>query len=103
MKNLYQLAFQYFNLELWKSLWDDQIFAVKFSDGEIGYCCVMGAAGAFCGLGIYIGEEGINSYLKMASGDFLVTDEKERNFSQHCLMCSFAKPSQIDRVAQLKT
>ena len=93
MKNLYQLAFQYFNLELWKSLWDDQIFAVKFSDGEIGYCCVIGVAGAFCGLGIYIGEEGINSYLKMASGDFLVTDEKERNFSQHCLMCSFAKPS----------
>ena len=34
MKNLYQLAFQYLNTELWKSLWDNQIFAVKFSDGE---------------------------------------------------------------------
>ena len=52
MKELYQLAFEYLDTELWKSLWDNQIFAVKFSDGEIGYCCVMGAAGTFCGLGI---------------------------------------------------
>ena len=63
----------------------------------------MGAAEAFCGLGIYIGEEGINSYLKMASGDFMDTDETERNFSQQYRMCSFAKPSQIDRIALLKT
>lgn len=102
MKNLYQLAFQYLNTELWKSLWDNQIFAVKFSDGEVGYCCVMGAAGEFCGLGIYIGDEGINSYLKMASGDFMETDETEIKFSQQCLMCSFVKPSQMDRNSQLK-
>lgn len=103
MKDLYQLAFQYLKVELWKSLWDNQIFAVKFSDGEIGYCCVMGAAGAFCGLGIYIGDEGINSYLKMASDDFMGTDETEIKFSQQCIMCSFVKPSQINRTSQLKT
>ena len=102
MKDLYKLAFQYLETELWKTLWDNQIFSVKFSDGEIGYCCVMGAAGEFCGLGIYIGEEGINSYLKMASGDFMGIDETEIKFSQHCIMCSFAKSSQIDRAFQLK-
>ena len=102
MKELYQLALQYFDTELWKTLWDKQLFAVKFSDGEIGYCCVMGAAGEFCGLGIYIGDEGINSYLKMAYGDYNSTDDIEVKFSQHCIMCSFTKPSQMDRNTQLK-
>lgn len=103
MKNLYQQAFQYLNNELWKSLWDNQIFAVKFSDGEVGYCCVMGAAGTFCALGIYIGDEGINSYLKMLTGDFISTDDKEIKYSQNCIMCSFIKPSELDRATQLKT
>ena len=87
MKNLYQLAFQYLNTKLWKILWDSQLFAVKFSDGEIGYCCIIGAAGTCCGLGIYIGDEGINSYLKITSDEFISTDETEIKFSQHCLMC----------------
>ena len=103
MKNLYQLAFQYQKSELWKSLWDNQLFAIKFSDGQIGYCCVMGAAGEFCGMGIYIGDEGINSYLKMASSDFMEMEETEIKFSQQCLMCSFVKPSLMDRNSQLKT
>ncbi len=103
MKNLYKLALQYQDIELWKTLWDNQIFAVKFSDGEIGYCCVMGAAGTFCGLAIYIGDEGINSYLKISSGNFAELDETEIKFSQQCIMCSFAKPSQMNRTSQLKT
>lgn len=103
MKSLYQLAFQYLDTELWKTLCDNQIFAVKFSDGDVGYCCVMGAAGTFYGLGIYIGDDGINSYLKMYSGDFLEQEENEIRFSQECIMCSFAKTSQMDRATQLKT
>ena len=102
MKKLYQLALQYQEIELWKTLLDNQIFAVKFSDGEIGYCCVMGAAGTFCGLAIYIGDEGINSYLKISSGNIAELDETEIKFSQQCIMCSFTKPSQMDRIAQLK-
>lgn len=39
----------------------------------------------------------------MSTGDFINTDEIEIKFSQQCIMCSFAKPSQIDRTPQLKT
>lgn len=45
----------------------------------------MGAAGTFCGLAIYIGEKGINSYLKISSGNFAESDETEIKFSQQCI------------------
>ena len=38
---LYECAFEYKKTKLWKKLWDTEIFAVKFSDGEIGYVSVM--------------------------------------------------------------
>ena len=39
----------------------------------------------------------------MISDEFTVTDETEIKFSQQCLMCSFIKPSQLNRLSQLKT
>jgi hypothetical protein len=38
---LYDLAYLYKKTKLWETLLDGQIFAVKFSDGEIGYICIL--------------------------------------------------------------
>ena len=44
-------AFQYRDTELWKELTDSDVFAFRLSDGETGYCCVMGNAGEHLALG----------------------------------------------------
>ena len=95
---LYKKAFEYRKTNLWKILWDDQIFAVKFSDKQIGYCCVMGANGEHLALGVYIGEEGIKSYLRLAGGFINCEDwdDIEKSVSQSCLMCSFVSKNELD-------
>lgn len=57
------VAFQYREMELWNSLADNDIFAFRLSDGEVGYCCVMGNGGEHFALGFYRGQKGFNSYL----------------------------------------
>lgn len=101
---LYLKAFQYFGTNLWKTLWDSQIFAVKFSDRNVGYCCVMGASGEHLALGVYMGEEGIRSYLRLAYNfeGYSDIDDIERMTSQECIMCSFVRQSQLERKEQLR-
>ena len=44
-ETLYDIALQYKKTKLWKQLCDTELFALKLSNGEIGYCSVMGRAG----------------------------------------------------------
>ena len=63
---LYELAFEYKKRKLWKILWDLQLFGVKLSDDRIGYISIMGAAGEHCALGLYVGDEGMESFRTIA-------------------------------------
>lgn len=45
-------------------IFDSQIFAVRLSNGEIGYISVLGMTGDRQGLMLYIGENGLNSLQK---------------------------------------
>lgn len=42
--SMLSVAFRYRETNLWKELTDSDVFAVRLSTGEIGYCCVMGNA-----------------------------------------------------------
>ena len=89
---MYDLAFQYKGTKLWQQLYDDELFAVRLSDGEIGYCCVMGMIGQHNALGLYVGDEGYQSYQLLRSADQDdMTDQRmgELVTSQDCLQCSF--------------
>lgn len=91
-KKLYSLAFEFKRKKLWKKLWDSDMFAVKLSNGEIGYISIMGAAGEHFALGLYIGDDGFNSYRKIAESDeFGLSDCElgETDLCQDCLQCSF--------------
>lgn len=91
-EKMYDLAFQYKAIKLWKLLYDDELFAVRLSDGETGYCCVMGMRGEHIALSLYVGEDGYFSYRAMLDDDSDPSDyiaEGEMLTSQNCLQCSF--------------
>lgn len=103
--SLFDLAFAYKQTKLWKLLWDTQLFAIQFSDGQIGYCSVMGMAGEHNALAVYIGQAGLDSYRAIAGGagrqSFDMVDDDgnvlptfqshEHMMSQDCLQCAFEK------------
>ena len=94
---LYDLAFQYRKTKLWKKLWDSHLFAARFSDGGIGYCCVMGMNGDLNAIAVYPGQQGLDSlrmlYAKSSAEDKMAQLEEMR--SQDCMMLSFVSKSEL--------
>ncbi len=89
---LYRLAFEYKKKKLWEKIWDSELFAVKLSDGRIGYVSIMGAAGQHCALGLYVGNKGLDSFRAMIKADRILMfpfDFQEQVLQQDCLQCSF--------------
>ncbi|MBR4211776.1 MAG: hypothetical protein IKR84_05250 [Oscillibacter sp.] len=100
---LYEAAFRYKKTKLWKQMFDSELFAVRLSDGEIGYCCVMGLAGEHIALAVYVGDEGFQSYRELAfrdddewSDDFSSMPDVTWMFRQSCLQCSFENKNELD-------
>lgn len=96
---LFELALQYKKTRLWKKLWDSQLFAVRFSDGEIGYCCVMGMNGEFNAIAVYPGQSGLDSLRTLHEDASGMDDlsQMEQMCSQDCLMLSFVNKSDLNR------
>lgn len=89
---LFELAFAYRKTKLWEFLSDTDLFAVKLTNDRIGYISIMGAAGELCAVGLYIGEEGFNSYRAIAkAGQFFLPafEMQEHVLRQSCLQCAF--------------
>ena len=88
---LYDKAFEYFGTKLWKQLYDMDLFAVEFSDKEIGWCTVMGELGEHISLAVYVGNEGLKTFYDLlGSNDENISDEQYQEISlgQNCLHCS---------------
>lgn len=89
---LYELAFQYKKKKLWNILSDIEIFAVKLSGERIGYINIIGSSGGPHALGLYIGKESFNSFLRIALADPQTLNSQEiqeRILHLECLQCSF--------------
>lgn len=105
-ERMYDLAFQYKKTKLWKKLYDTDLFAIRLSDGETGYCCVMGMHGEVNILALYVGPEGFQSYRNILEGPALVTSEfafQEFMLSADCLQCAFDNKSALldDEIAEV--
>ncbi len=88
-KALYEAALEFKELAPWNWMYDTDIFGVKDPvSGEIGYCCIMGAAGEHYALGLYSGSEGLYGLSKILSGEFSELRD-EALYVQKCLMASF--------------
>lgn len=95
---LFGLAFEYKKTKLWNILWDRDIFAVKLSDGRIGYISIMGAAGKHCALGLYIGEDGFQSFRSSIDVDEYLLPPLEAHeylLKQDCLQCAFEGKDEV--------
>ncbi|MCL0060626.1 hypothetical protein M1O54_06785 [Dehalococcoidia bacterium] len=67
---LYQAAIEFKAIAPWQWMADDDLFAVENpSDGEVGYCSVLGKAGEEFGLVVFVGPEGYRSYLQMITSE----------------------------------
>ena len=97
-ERLYSLAFAVRKTKLWKTLYDNELFAVSLSNGEIGYCSVMGALGEHLALALYIGSEGLDSYRLFQEANHMemnVLKTQEFMLSQVCLQCSFESKEEL--------
>ncbi len=91
-EQLFELAFEYKKAKLWKALWDAELFAVKLSGGRIGYVSIAGAAGGYCALALYVGEEGVASFRSIMEADrhsLSPMEFQERLLMQKSLQCAF--------------
>lgn len=88
-KNLYDAAILFKNTECWNWMWDSDMFGVQNPDnGQIGYCCIMGRNKEHFALAVYLGEEGLDGYLKLQSGEIAPSDPDALHI-QKCLVASF--------------
>lgn len=96
--DLMEAAFQFRSDKLWKKLNDNEIFAVSLSNGETGYCNVMGALGEFTSLTLYIGQEGWNSLEKALQCNTDVRNDSaffDFLLSQNCLQTNLSNKSEV--------
>ena len=93
-ERLYDLAGRYKKTKLWNKVFEDQLFAVRLADGEIGYCSVMGIAREHIAISMYIGAKGLTSLWRLYDSPIEMTGAfplDERMLMQDCLQCSFER------------
>ena len=89
-------AFRFRETEAWKMLDDSNIFAVRLSNGQNVYCSIMGNGGEHYSLGIYIGEEGFSSYLRILKSDGSMITNLRNVTKADCINCDFMQAKEID-------
>ncbi len=96
-KDLYTTAIKFQEMECWNWMWDTDLFGVQNPEnGETGYCCIMGGAGEHFALAVYLGSEGLYSYLELQSGkDYPSLDDILSH--QNLLMASFEEKSFLQK------
>jgi hypothetical protein len=98
-KALYQAAIDFKEIEAWTWMYDSDVFGVQDPvSGEIGYCCIMGALGEMFALALYLGSEGLESYMRIASEPPPDPSEAFGELMlQKCLMVSFANREELTK------
>lgn len=97
---LYKAAFDFKCAKPWKMLDKDDIFAVKFSDGAVGYVSVLGSRSAESGMILYFGDGGVSSLNAVLNKQKNKIPDKaelfEFNLKLDCIMAAFKCKSDID-------
>lgn len=97
---MYGLALAVRKAKLWKDLSEDNLFAVRLSSGEIGYCRVFGMNMDEHTLEVYLGRKGLDGHraaLKVGEDKFPGNELKKREviFGQLSLQCMFTDKASL--------
>jgi len=88
-EQLFMAAIEFKEINCWDWMDNSNLFGVQNPvDGEIGYCCVLGAAGEVFGLNAYLGSEGLQGYFRLQSADGKI-DQVEAFYLQNSLALTF--------------
>lgn len=86
---LYDAALEFKKVAPWEWMWDSDIFSVQNPlNGEFGYLCVLGRNKESFGLIVYLGQEGLESYLKVAESEINPGNPDAIHVNK-CLLASF--------------
>lgn len=67
---LYQAAIAFQKAAPWEWMDSNDLFAIENPDnGETGYYSILGSGGEEFGLGIFMGDQGFNSYIELITGE----------------------------------
>ena len=96
-KSLYDATEAFKSIRPWGWMEDADLFGVQNpEDGEIGYCCVLGAAGEVFGLSVYLGAEGLTTYRDIVSGEIGMGNE-DILFTQKALTAFLEDREEIEK------
>ncbi|OPY77883.1 MAG: hypothetical protein A4E65_02536 [Syntrophorhabdus sp. PtaU1.Bin153] len=96
-KNLYNTTDTFKKLQCWKWMTDSDVFGVQNPEtGDVSYCCIMGMNEEFYGLAAYSNTQGLNTYLKIQSGE-LLPENDDLMFLQDCLILSFENREYVQK------
>ena len=96
LNQLYEKAFAFQSLKLWERVEDDQLFAVQVRD-QICYINIMGMLGQHYALGVYPGQEGVDSLWRIYQADGMSDVEKmAAGFGQTSLQCEFVPRNELE-------
>lgn len=98
LKELYQEAIRFKEVQPWKWLYDADIICVENpKDKTMGYCSIMGKGGEHFALGVYLGHEGLYGFYKMMENENELPEHQLLHL-QNCIMCSFEDRNQLTNV-----
>ncbi len=96
-RRLYEAAVAFKETTPWNWMYDSDLFGVRNPlTGEIGYSCVLGAAGEVFGLTVYRGSDGLDVYLDLESRQ-IGGNDPDLLFIQRCLMADFQDREMLDK------
>ena len=86
---LYDAALKFKKIAPWEWMWDSDIFSVQNPlNEEFGYLCVLGRNKESFGLVVYLGQEGLEGYLKVQEGEIHPSNPDALHINK-CLSASF--------------
>ena len=105
--NLYRLAFEFKKEKIWNVINESEIFAVKLSDGRIGYITITGQSNEVYMLALYIGDQALQGLLRILFDSFAFEssfEQYEIMLNQNCLQCVLETKNDLesDEIDQIK-
>ncbi len=90
---LFQAVVGFRDLASWRWMNDEDLFGVEDpATGEIGWCCVLGAAGELEGLAVYLGDRGFDRWQRVQAENFR---PDEGLFGQDALVLAFGNRASL--------